>query len=107
MEYHQVRVRSSFVCLFRTEVKRLILNLYNVYYLPNSPCNFVSLGRLNNSGVYNNKAKTCVRLENQEAFSAGPILEKQPHLNFPSTKPHIKILSIEYVDDSEIYIFAM
>lgn len=30
----------------------LILNLQNVYYLPNSPCNLVSLGLLNNSGIY-------------------------------------------------------
>ena len=30
----------------------LILNLQNVYYLPNSPCNLVNLGLLNNSGIY-------------------------------------------------------
>lgn len=30
----------------------LILNLENVYYLPNSPCNLVSLGLLNNSGIF-------------------------------------------------------
>lgn len=30
----------------------LILNLRNVYYLPNSPCNLVSLGLLNDSGIY-------------------------------------------------------
>ena len=32
----------------------LILNLQNVYYLPNSPCNLVSLGLLNNSGIFHN-----------------------------------------------------
>ena len=30
----------------------LILNLQNVYCLPYSPCNLVSLGLLNNSGIY-------------------------------------------------------
>lgn len=32
----------------------LILNLQNVYYLPNSPCNLVSLGLLNNNGIFHN-----------------------------------------------------
>ena len=32
----------------------LIFNLQNVYYLPNSPCNLVSLGLLNNSGIFHN-----------------------------------------------------
>ena len=30
----------------------LILNLQNVFYLPNSPSNLVSLGLLNNAGIY-------------------------------------------------------
>ena len=39
--------------------ERLILNLYNVYYLPNSSCNLLSLGLLNDSGIYhNNKNET-------------------------------------------------
>lgn len=29
-----------------------ILKLQNVYYLPNSQCNLVSLGLLNESGIY-------------------------------------------------------
>ena len=37
----------------------LILNLQNVLYLPNSPCNLLSLGFLNNSGIYyDNKNET-------------------------------------------------
>ena len=35
----------------------LILNLRNVYYLPNSPCNLVSLGLLNDSGIYHNNER--------------------------------------------------
>ena len=30
----------------------IILNLRNVYYLPSSPCNLVSLGLLNDSGIF-------------------------------------------------------
>ena len=30
----------------------LILNLQNVFYLPNSSCNLLSLGLLNNSDIY-------------------------------------------------------
>lgn len=37
----------------------LILNLYNVYYFPNSLCNLISLRLLNNSNIYyNNKYKS-------------------------------------------------
>lgn len=32
----------------------LILNLRNVFYLPNSPSNLVSLGLLNDAGIYYN-----------------------------------------------------
>lgn len=32
----------------------LILDLNDVYYLPNSPCNLVSLARLNDSDIYHN-----------------------------------------------------
>lgn len=32
--------------------ERMILNLRNVYYLPSSPCNLVSLGLLNDSGIF-------------------------------------------------------
>lgn len=35
----------------------LILNLKNVYYLLNSPCNLVSLGLLNNSGIFHNNER--------------------------------------------------
>ena len=39
--------------------KGLILNLQNVFYLPNSSSNLVSLGLLNDAGIYhNNKNKT-------------------------------------------------
>ena len=32
----------------------LVLNLYNVFYLPNSPCNMISLGLLNDSIIFYN-----------------------------------------------------
>lgn len=36
-----------------------ILNLWNIYYFPNSLCNLVSLGFFNNNGIYySNKYKT-------------------------------------------------
>lgn len=34
--------------------ERVILNLSDVYYLPRSPCNLVSLGRLNNHDIFHN-----------------------------------------------------
>lgn len=38
--------------------------LTNVFYLPNSPSNFVSLGLLNNAGIYyHNKDQTLYKLE--------------------------------------------
>ena len=37
---------------FKDNSERLILNLQNLYYLPSSPCNLVSLALLNNSGIF-------------------------------------------------------
>lgn len=56
---HRVSPGRKRVC-FRLELENglesLILNLENVYYLPNSPYNLLSLGLLNNSGIfYDNK----------------------------------------------------
>ena len=45
------------VCLrlgLEDDLEDLILNLQNVYYLPNTPCNLVSLGLLNNNGIFHN-----------------------------------------------------
>ena len=68
-EYQELSIKvggstSDGVSLGRREVRLrlgleddsegLILNLQNVYYLPNSPCNLVSLGLLNNSGIFHN-----------------------------------------------------
>ncbi len=48
----------------------LVLNLQNVYYLPNSPRNLVSLGLLNNSGIYhNNKRETMYHVESQRVLA--------------------------------------
>lgn len=37
---------------FKNGSKRSILNLQNLYYLPKSPCNLISFGLLNDSGIY-------------------------------------------------------
>lgn len=42
----------------------LILNLQNVYYLPSSPCNLVSLGLLNDSGIFHDN-------ENEKLYQLG------------------------------------
>lgn len=33
-------------------IEKIILNLYNVYYLPNSPLNLISLSLFNYAGIY-------------------------------------------------------
>lgn len=44
--------------------KGLILNLQNIYYLSNRPCNLVSLGLLNNSGIYHdNENETLYKVQ--------------------------------------------
>lgn len=43
--------------------KGFILNLQNVYYFLNSPCNLISLELLNNSGIFHdNKNKALYQL---------------------------------------------
>ena len=47
-----------------------ILNLRNVYYLPNSPCILVSLGLLNDSGIYhNNEQETLYHVESKRILT--------------------------------------
>ena len=48
----------------------LILKLQSIYYLPNSPCNLVSLGLLNNSEIYHiNKRKTLYHVESKKVLA--------------------------------------
>lgn len=49
----------------------LVLNLRNVFYLPNSPCNLVSLGLLNDSsGIFhNNKAGTLYEVKTKKTLA--------------------------------------
>ena len=50
--------------------EELILNLQNVYYLPNSLCNLVSLGLLNNSGIYHdNKNETLYQVQTRQRLA--------------------------------------
>ena len=54
---NRVLLRRKKVCLrlgLKDNLKSLILKLQNVYYLPNSLCNLVSLRLLNNSGIFHN-----------------------------------------------------
>lgn len=45
-------------------IKELILTLTNVFYLLNSPSNLISLGLLNNVGIYyDNKKETLYNLK--------------------------------------------
>lgn len=55
----------------------LILKLRNVYYLPNSPCNLVSLGLLNDSGIYHNNKCELVPRQVKKGIGPGTALEKQ------------------------------
>lgn len=51
-------------------LKDLILNFYNVYYLSNSLCNLVSLGSFNNSGIYhNNKNKNLYEINSKKILA--------------------------------------
>lgn len=48
----------------------LILNLQNVYYLPKSPCNLVSLGLLNDSGIYcDNESETLYEISTRRTLA--------------------------------------
>ena len=48
----------------------LILKLWNLYYLPKSPCNLVSLGLLNNSGIFHdNKNETLYQVKPRQTLA--------------------------------------
>lgn len=61
------------VCLrlgLKDNSKGLILNLQNVYYLPNSLCNLVSLRLLNNNSIfYNNKHKNLYQITSKKILA--------------------------------------
>lgn len=51
-------------------LKSLILNFQNVYYLPNSLCNLISLGLLNDNGIYyNNKCETLYHVKSKKILT--------------------------------------
>ena len=48
----------------------LILNLQNMFYFPNSPCNLLSLGLLNNSGIYyDNENETLYKIHSRQILA--------------------------------------
>ena len=48
----------------------LILNLQNVFYLPSSRCNLLSLGFLNNSGIYyDNENETLYKIHSRQILA--------------------------------------
>lgn len=48
----------------------LVLNLRNVYYFPSSPCNLVSLGLLNDSGIlHDNENETLYQLGSKRVLA--------------------------------------
>lgn len=54
----KMSLRRRKVCLkldFENNLKDLILNFQNMYYLLNSFCNLISLRLFNNSGIFYNK----------------------------------------------------
>lgn len=51
----------------------LVLNLVDTFYLPNSPCNLVSLARLNNSGIFhNNKDENLYHVKTRQVLAQAP-----------------------------------
>lgn len=55
---------------FEDRNKVFILNLQNVYYFSNNPCNYISLGLLNNSGIlHNNENKTLYQLGSKKILA--------------------------------------
>lgn len=61
----------------------LIPNLRNVYYLPNSPCNLVSLGLLNDSGIFHdNENETLYQVRSKK-----PLAQAQRWRNSYLLKP--------------------
>lgn len=52
MESRQAEEKYGLRLALKDGSEGLILNLSNLFYLPNSPCNLLGLGLLNNSGIY-------------------------------------------------------
>lgn len=65
-EYETVKIRLA----KEDSSKELILNLQNTFYLPNRPSNLVSLGLLNDTGIYHkNENQTLYNKVSQKPFA--------------------------------------
>lgn len=64
------RKRMRLQLAFKDRTEGLILNLQNVYYLPNSLYNLVSLGLLNDSRIYHqNENKTLHQVKSKQTLT--------------------------------------
>lgn len=56
----------------------LVLNPVDIFYLPNSPCNLVSLARLNNSGIFhNNEDGNLYHIKTRQVLAQAPRWKQQ------------------------------
>ncbi len=66
LDREKIRLRLA----LKDKSKGLIFNLYNVFYLSNSPCNPLNFGLLNNSGIYHDtKNKTLYEIHTRQVLA--------------------------------------
>ncbi len=92
----KVKIRLA----LRDGTEELVLTLTNVFYLPNSPSNLVSLGLLNNAGIYHhNEDQTLYNLETQKTLA----FAERYKTSFLLHPLNLSAAAVNLLKNSEIY----
>lgn len=92
----KVKIRLA----LQDKIKELILTLINVFYLPYSLSNLISLGFLNNAGIfYYNKDQILYKLETQKTFA----FAKQYKTSFFLYPLNLSTAAISLLKNNNVY----
>ncbi len=92
----KVKIRLA----LRDGIEGLVLTLTNVFYLPNSPSNLVSLGLLDDAGIYHhNKDQTLYNLETRKTLA----FAERYKTSFLLHLLNLSAAAVNHLKNSEIY----
>lgn len=84
----------------KDKIERLVFTLTNVFHLPNSPSNLVSLGLLNNVKIYHhNEDQTLYNLETQKTLA----FAKQYKTSFLLHPFNLSAVAVNLLKNNKVY----
>lgn len=94
------KIRVKIRLALKDGIKKMILTLINVFYLFHNPSNLVSLGLLNNTGIfYHNKDQTLYNQKTRKIFA----FAKRYNTNFFLSPLNLLIVAVNLLKHNDIY----